>query len=157
MKNTYIVLGVVVLVVISGVLISKNSKVDESKETENTNQTQNNVREDNSAVSVDNLNVSDNNQTSSPEVAPFIVNGGNFYFKPNIIKVKEGDTVTILFKNEGGMHNLIIDEYKVGTQVITDGAEETITFKADKKGSFEYYCSVGKHREMGMKGTLIVE
>jgi plastocyanin len=28
---------------------------------------------------------------------------------------------------------------------------------ADKKGTFEYYCSVGQHRALGMKGKLVVE
>ena len=33
----------------------------------------------------------------------------------------------------------------------------TAEFTADKVGSFEYYCSVGSHRSMGMKGVLKVE
>ena len=36
------------------------------------------------------------------------------------------------------------------------GEEQTITFVADKTGGFEFYCSVGNHRAMGMVGTLIV-
>lgn len=33
----------------------------------------------------------------------------------------------------------------------------TITFVEDKKENFEYYCTVGKHRETGMKSTLGIE
>ncbi len=32
-----------------------------------------------------------------------------------------------------------------------------VEFTADKKGTFEYYCSVGEHRVNGMKGKFIVE
>ena len=35
--------------------------------------------------------------------------------------------------------------------------EEVLEFTADKAGSFEYYCSVGEHKAMGMVGTLKVE
>lgn len=87
----------------------------------------------------------------------FTVHGGNFYLKPNIIKVKEGDTVTITFKNDEGTHDLKIDGYNVSTSRIGKGEEEKVTFKANKKGSFKYYCSIFPHRFMGMNGTLIVE
>ncbi len=87
----------------------------------------------------------------------FDVNGGNFYLKPNMIKVNKGDTVTINFKNDGGIHDLKIDAFNVSTPVIQAGQAASITFVADKTGTFEYYCSVGSHRAMGMKGTLIVE
>ena len=74
-----------------------------------------------------------------------------------MITVKKGDTVSITLKNVGGTHDLKVEGYEVGTQKITDGQEETFTFVADKVGNFEYYCSIGTHRSMGMKGTLIVE
>ena len=34
---------------------------------------------------------------------------------------------------------------------------DSVTVVSDKTGSFEYYCSVGTHRQMGMKGTLTVK
>ncbi|MDQ5952387.1 MAG: plastocyanin, partial [Patescibacteria group bacterium] len=70
--------------------------------------------------------------------------------------VQKGDTVRIIFKNEDGFHDLKIDEFNVATKQIQGGAEETVEFVADKAGTFEYYCSVGKHRDMGMKGTITV-
>lgn len=45
----------------------------------------------------------------------------------------------------------------VKTKVINGGETDTVEFTPDKAGSFEYYCSVGKHRAMGMKGTVTVE
>jgi len=95
--------------------------------------------------------------TTLPKEGSYTVNGGSYYYKPNIIKVKQGDTVNINFINDGGTHDFKIDEFKVASKQLTKGEKEKITFVADKKGSFEYYCSVGTHRQMGMKGTLIVE
>lgn len=88
----------------------------------------------------------------------FTVEGGNFYFKPNELRVKKGQPVTVTFNNVEGFHDFVIDEVAgAKTQRIQTGTSETITFTADTAGSFEFYCSVGSHRQMGMKGTLIVE
>ncbi len=89
-------------------------------------------------------------------VKQFTIAGRNYSFLPAAITVKKGDTVKILFKNESGFHDLVIDKFNAKTERLNGGEEETITFVADKTGAFEYYCSVGNHRAMGMKGTLTV-
>ncbi|HEY4528544.1 MAG TPA: cupredoxin domain-containing protein [Candidatus Paceibacterota bacterium] len=97
--------------------------------------------------------------TSTPtqNVKEFVVVGKNFSFSPTKIEVNKGDIVHITFKNEGGNHDLVVDGYNIRTKVLPSGQSETIEFVADKSGSFEYYCSVGTHRQMGMKGTLMVK
>ena len=75
----------------------------------------------------------------------------------NEIKVKKGDTVRIVIKNEEGVHDWKVDEFNAQTEKLQAGQTETIEFVADKTGVFEYYCSMGTHRQMGMKGNLIVE
>jgi len=107
-----------------------------------------------------------NPQTGQPTTTPtaptaaavkeFTVTGQNFSFAPSTLTVKKGDTVKIIFKNADGTHDLRIDEFNAATKRIRTGEQETITFVADKAGSFEFYCSVGSHRQMGMKGTLTV-
>lgn len=91
------------------------------------------------------------------EVKVFTIEGSNFKFLPNSMTVKKGDTVRVVFKNTGGFHDFVIDEFNVATKQINGGSEETVEFVADKAGSFEYYCSVGSHRQMGMVGTLTVQ
>lgn len=86
----------------------------------------------------------------------FAVEGGMFYFKPAVINVKKGDTVKIVFTNKEGMHDWRLDEFNVKTKMTREGDSDTVTFVADKAGTFEYYCSVGNHRAMGMKGSLVV-
>lgn len=90
------------------------------------------------------------------EVKLFTVTGGNFSFSPSTMTVQKGDTVKITFVNGEGFHDFKIDDFDVSTKQIAAGVSETVEFVADKAGSFEYYCSVGSHRAMGMKGTLTV-
>jgi plastocyanin len=87
----------------------------------------------------------------------FEVDGSNFTFSPKSITVKKGDKVKINFVNKDGFHDFRIDEFKVATNKINGGSSESVEFTADRSGSFEYYCSVGNHRAMGMSGKLIVE
>lgn len=87
----------------------------------------------------------------------FEINAGNFYFSEKEIRVKKGDVVEIVLNNEGGFHDLVIDEFDVATKRLQGGEQDSVRFVADTAGSFEYYCSVGNHRELGQWGTLIVE
>jgi len=84
------------------------------------------------------------------------VEGGNFYFKPNVITVKKGEKVKVTFNNTGGMHDFVIDEFNVKTDVIKTGST-TVEFTPDRVGTFSFYCGVGMHRKMGMEGKLIVQ
>lgn len=98
-----------------------------------------------------------NNADPSASQKEFTVTGKNFSFDPNEIRVKKDDEIVINFVNGGGFHDFRIDEFNVATKQLQSGGEETVTFVADKAGSFQYYCSVGNHRAMGMWGTLVVE
>lgn len=105
-------------------------------------------------------------QTTSPEptttnsqVADRTINisGENYSFSLEEIKIKKGDRVKIVFTSKQDFHDLVIDEFNVATQQIRAGETSSIEFTADKVGSFEYYCSVGNHRQLGMVGKLIAE
>lgn len=90
-------------------------------------------------------------------VKEFTVTGTNFKFDMSEIRVKQGDTVKINFKNAQGHHDFVIDEFNVKTAQTNSPSEESVTFVADKTGTFEFYCSVLGHKQLGMKGNLIVE
>jgi len=96
---------------------------------------------------------------NSPEAAvkTFNVTGQNFAFSLKEIRVAKGDKVKINFESVGGFHDLVIDGYGQATTKVSDGQKASIEFTADKPGTFEYYCSVGSHRQMGMVGKFIVE
>jgi plastocyanin len=101
------------------------------------------------------------NSSAEKEVSQKImvieVKGSPFKFEPNEIRVKSGAKVLINFISEKGMHDWVVDEFNARTKIIKDGETDSVEFTADKVGTFEYYCSVGNHRAMGMKGNLIVE
>lgn len=87
----------------------------------------------------------------------FNITGGNFYFVPNQITVNKGDTVTLVMTNAGGIHNIFIDEFDVKSSTIKTAEATSVTFVADKSGSFVYYCAIPSHRVKGMWGTLTVK
>lgn len=153
MNKTYI--SIIVLVIIAGFLffVLKNKKseapmppaietAEESAQATNTNTETGSEME---------------GIVANGEVKEFTVSGDNFSFKPSTITVKKGDKVKITFINSEGFHDWVVDEFGAATKQTQAPTTEIIEFTADKAGSFEYYCSVGSHRAMGMVGTLVVE
>ncbi|GEM_PF-1257587 len=102
-----------------------------------------------------------------PEDEPDVVfnltaEGREFYIEgddeenPDLV-VTEGDLVQVNLQVTGGTHDWVVDEFDAATEQIGEGHRNTIEFVAGQSGVFEYYCSVGSHREDGMYGNLIVE
>ncbi|HSW88487.1 MAG TPA: cupredoxin domain-containing protein [Candidatus Saccharimonadales bacterium] len=87
----------------------------------------------------------------------FTFTAGNFWFNPNKITVNKGDKVTINFTVSNGFHDFVIDEFKIKVGPSIAGKTTSVTFTADKAGTFEFYCDIDHHRQKGQKGTLIVE
>jgi plastocyanin len=109
------------------------------------------------SVSMPTAEVTTTPAVSTGKVVELAVTGSGFKFNPATLKVKQGDTVRLTFKSVAAAHDFVIDQFDVKTNTLGDGEEEEIEFVADKAGTFEYYCSVGNHRAMGMVGTLVVE
>ena len=81
------------------------------------------------------------------------IDATNFEFSIKEIRVKQGDTVKLTLNNAEGFHALKVEGYNKEVQ-----GGKTISFVADKKGEFDYVCSVfcgTGHEEM--VGKLIVE
>ena len=158
MKGWIIGAIVLVLVLIGAVYFASNSDSDDVSTADNITNS-GGVQEGQVASNVNN----DNAQASGSEnVKTFVISASHLRFYMNGVespelKVKEGDTVRIEFNNEEGFHDWVLDEFGAATAQIQVGKSETIEFIANKKGTFEYYCSVGKHRQNGMKGVFIVE
>lgn len=78
-------------------------------------------------------------------------------FEPNPIKVKEGDYVQLKITSLDINHGFSLLDFNIN-EVITPGQETIVSFVADKKGEFYFYCSVPCGRGHGsMSGQLIVE
>lgn len=80
-----------------------------------------------------------------------------FAFNPDVIEVNQGDVIQLTLTSKDTEHGFSIDEYDVNVAV-KGGETQTVTIQADKKGTFEFYCSVpcgSGHKDM--KGKLIVK
>lgn len=99
----------------------------------------------------------DGTMTMDGDVKVVSMEGGSFYYKPNVIRVKKGETVRVEMESVDMMHDFVIDELDVKSEIVRTGDTATVEFVADTVGEFEFYCSVGQHRVNGMVGTLIVE
>ena len=146
MKNTIVIVIVIVVVVIGVFFFINNNKVEAPTDA-NTGGIGNSM-----PVPEEGNNVSD-----TEVVKEFTVSGKNFAFTPSTITVQKGDKVKITFINSQGFHDFRIDEFGVAASQKQSPNTEVLEFTADKVGSFEYYCSVGQHRSMGMKGIFKVE
>lgn len=144
----YVIVGLLLLAGAGWFVLNSQSKNQAPQTTENTSATEetNNTSE----------NTTDN-VTADGEVKTFEVAASNFKFDQKEIRVKKGDTVKIMLTNTGGNHDWKVDEFNAATEIIGEGGTAEVEFVADKVGTFEYYCSVGTHRQMGMVGNLIVE
>ncbi len=161
-RNTYIILIVIIILIILGIVMYRANDTDdmmhdsESAMTSDTNDQS--VDTSGPAVSATTTTTTTTvNVDTNSTVKAFTVTGSNFAFAPKQLTVKKGDTVKITFVNSGGTHDFKIDEFNVETKKINGGQQDVVTFVANKAGTFEYYCSVGTHRQMGMVGKLIVQ
>jgi plastocyanin len=123
------------------------------------------VIDDNDDVDV----IDDNNDgvddVVSGEVKTFYVEAGPdfaFYIdgeRNADMVVNVGDTVRVEFVAVDRLpHDWRVDEFRnAASAILSEGGSEVIEFVVDKPGTFEYYCSVGLHKEYGMVGRFIVE
>jgi len=74
------------------------------------------------------------------------------------LQVNKGDKVTMQVINDDGVeHQLEISGLGVKSQsVIKKGDTQTVTFTADKEGTYQYICNISGHKEAGMLGKLTV-
>jgi plastocyanin len=164
-KNIYLSLiaGIVIVGGVIWIYKSNTASVTNSVPDENSDTIIREIKNENQSDRASNIPSID--KTTNPsasdisenKVKTFVIQGKSFSFTPSTITVKNGDTVKIVFENIDGFHDFKIDEFGVATKRLQSGQQDTIEFIANKTGSFEYYCSVGQHRQMGMKGMLIVE
>jgi nitrite reductase (NO-forming) len=74
------------------------------------------------------------------------------------LKVRLNDTVQVTVLNGDGVtHDVAFPDFGAkADHVVAKGASSTTVFKADREGTFAYYCTLPGHRQAGMEGKLIV-
>lgn len=81
----------------------------------------------------------------------------NTLFSTKEITVKSGNNVLVIVKNsDSSVHTFTIDE--LGVNVENPASKTSLAaFKADKAGTFVYYCAIPGHRENGMEGKIVIQ
>ena len=74
------------------------------------------------------------------------------------LKVREGAVVQInLVNGDGAQHDITVKDFAAQSNKLSDkGASTAIVFRADKKGEFQYICSLPGHAQAGMVGKIVV-
>jgi len=150
MKITYF--GIIAVIVVGGIVLSVNN-MQNNKVT----QVQPTIIEKPTISITAPTESTPLTQPINESIKTIKVEAGSYYYKPNIITVKKGEKVKIIMNSVSMMHDFNIDELGVKMPIVKNGDTGTVEFTADKVGTFEYYCSVGQHRQMGQVGQLTVE
>jgi uncharacterized cupredoxin-like copper-binding protein len=99
-----------------------------------------------------------------------------YRFKPSTLKVKQGETVRLVFRNTGAqVHEWVIGTPKeiaehaalmrrfpnmehdeVHNVHVPPGEERELVWQFNRPGTFEFACLLPGHHEAGMKGTAEV-
>jgi uncharacterized cupredoxin-like copper-binding protein len=81
-----------------------------------------------------------------------------YIISPSVISIEEDKDATFVIKNLGfTTHNFVSEELGIYSGVIPPGESKTITVMANEPGEYDFYCSIGDHRNNGMEGVLIVK
>jgi cytochrome c oxidase subunit 2 len=95
-------------------------------------------------------------QEQAPTVRDVTITARKFAFSPNRIEVRQGDIVRITLQAEDIAHSFTIDDYRIAKRA-APGQPLTFEFRADKPGTFRFYCNL--KQEEGCKdmvGELVV-
>ncbi|MEW6206631.1 MAG: cupredoxin domain-containing protein [Chloroflexota bacterium] len=80
-------------------------------------------------------------QPITPQERTFEIDAHQFAYSPSELHVNPGDTVTIQLISTDVVHGLYVDGYGISIEA-DPGQSATLTFVADKPGSFRFRCNV---------------
>ena len=80
-------------------------------------------------------------QPTTPQERVFRIDARQFAYSPSELKVNAGDTVTFELVSNDVVHGLYVDDYGVSVEA-DPGQTQTLTFVADKPGSFRFRCNI---------------
>jgi heme/copper-type cytochrome/quinol oxidase subunit 2 len=79
--------------------------------------------------------------SAAPQERTFRIDARQFAYSPSELQVNPGDTVTIQLVSNDVVHGLYVDGYGVSVEA-DPGQTATLTFLANKTGSFRFRCNV---------------
>ncbi len=78
---------------------------------------------------------------ATPQERTFEIDARQYAYSPSGLQVNQGDTVTIRLVSTDVVHGLYVDGYDVSVEA-DPGQTATLTFTANKAGSFRFRCNV---------------
>lgn len=90
-------------------------------------------------------------------ILDFTIEMENYKFSPNVIEANAGDILSVRVRSKQGTHDFVIDDLNTRTDRLDTGVVQLIEIEIpeDAQGkTYEFYCSVGNHKQLGMTGTL---
>jgi nitrite reductase (NO-forming) len=94
---------------------------------------------------------------ASPAAGGNVIDMVDIAFQPTQITIAANTDVVLQLTNKGALtHNFTIDELNISSGDVTGGGSVSVTINA-KPGTYQFYCSVPGHKDLGMIGTLIVQ
>ena len=79
-----------------------------------------------------------------------------YAFTPALIEVRHNDLVKVTLRAEDIAHSFTIDDYRIAKRAAA-GQSTTFEFRADKVGTFVFYCNLRSDSGCRqMRGTLVV-
>ena len=96
-------------------------------------------------------------QEQAPNRREFSIIAKDHTFTPNKLEVAQDDLVKITLKSEERPTSFAIDAYRIVKRA-AGGLTTTFEFRADKAGTFTFYCNLTTDDGCkDMKGTLVVK
>src|SRR3954451_68302 len=80
-------------------------------------------------------------QDQAPNRPEFTIVAKDFHYSPERIEVAQDDLVKLTVRSEDVAHTFTSDEYRIVRRVAAGGST-VFDFRADRPGTFTYYCSL---------------
>lgn len=95
-------------------------------------------------------------QEQAPNRRELTITAKDFHYAPERLEVTQDDLVKLTVRSEDIGHSFTIDEYRIVKRVPAGGAT-TFEFRADRAGTFPFYCNLtSEPGHTMMRGQLVV-
>jgi heme/copper-type cytochrome/quinol oxidase subunit 2 len=95
-------------------------------------------------------------QEQAPNRREITLTAKNFHYAPERIEVTQDDLVKLTVRSEDIAHSFTIDEYRIVKRVPAGGTT-TFEFRADRAGTFPFYCNLtSEPGHAMMRGQFVV-
>jgi plastocyanin len=95
---------------------------------------------------------------ASQGVVNYSIEISNYKFAPAELQAKPGQTLHLTIMDKAGSHDFVAPALNISSGIFTPGETKVIdvVIPQNAASEYEFFCSVSGHKEMGMKGKIVV-